>query len=90
MKLPKLTDEGERPETMCEVYDMIEQKGIAKGIEKGRKEGRKEGIHEGETLLASLINKLLSLGRNDDVAKVTTDQAFREKLYLQFGLKESV
>ena len=25
MTLPKLTNEGKRPETMCEVYDMIEQ-----------------------------------------------------------------
>ena len=58
--------------------------------EEGREEGRAEGRHEGETLFASLISKLLSLGRNDDIAKVATDQILREKLYLQFGLKKSV
>ena len=58
--------------------------------EEGREEGIKEGMHEGENLFASLISKLLSSGRNDDIAKVTTDRALREKLYLQFGLKESV
>ena len=58
--------------------------------EEGREEGRAEGRHEGETLFASLISKLLSLGRNDDIAKVATDQILREKLYHQFGLKKSV
>ena len=55
-----------------------------------KEEGRQEGRQEGENLLATLINKLISLGRNDDITKVTTDQAFRENLYIQFGLKKSM
>ena len=55
-----------------------------------KEEGRQEGRQEGENLLAALINKLISLGRNDDITKVTTDQAFRENLYIQFGLKKSM
>ena len=51
---------------------------------------KEEGRQEGENLLATLINKLISLGRNDDITKVTTDQAFRENLYIQFGLKKSL
>ena len=69
--------------------EMMEQS-REEGREEGRAEGRAEGRHEGETLFASLISKLLSLGRNDDIAKVATDQILREKLYLQFGLKKSV
>lgn len=56
--------------------------------EEGIKIGEQRGRQEGENLLAALINKLISLGRNDDITKVTTDQAFRENLYIQFGLKE--
>ena len=51
---------------------------------------KEEGRQEGENLLATLINKLISLGRNEDITKVTTDQAFRENLYIQFGLKKSM
>ena len=55
-----------------------------------KEEGRQEGRQEGENLLATLINKLISLGRNDDISKVTTDPAFRDSLYVQFGLKKSL
>ena len=48
---------------------------------------KEEGRKEGENLLATLINKLFLLGRNDDVLKVTNDPAFRDSLYIQFGLK---
>lgn len=51
-------------------------------------EGRQEGRQEGETMLASLINTLLSLRRNDDIPRATTDQTFRDSLYIQFGLKK--
>ena len=58
--------------------------------EEGIKIGEQRGRQEGENLLAALINKLISLGRNEDITKVTTDQAFRENLYIQFGLKKSM
>ncbi|MBR2834799.1 MAG: hypothetical protein IKE43_03680 [Coriobacteriales bacterium] len=48
------------------------------GEEKGRKEGRDE--------LARLINKLLSLGRSDDISHVTTDEAYRDALLKEFNL----
>ena len=57
-------------------------------LQQGRQEGRREGKQEGESMLASLINTLLSLGRNDDIPRVTTDPSFRENLYIQFGLKK--
>ena len=69
-----------------ETMQMFKEEGIKIGEQRGRQEGRQEG----ENLLATLINKLISLGRNDDITKVTTDQAFRENLYIQFGLKKSL
>ena len=59
-----------------------------------RKEGRAEGLEEGLekgcekglALLSNLINQLLSLGRNDEIARVTTDEAYRNTLLKEFNL----
>ena len=57
--------------------------------EEGRQEGLREGEKKGENLFASLVNKLLSSGRIEDVRKAADDVEFRERLYLQIGLKKS-
>ena len=56
-------------------------------MEKFKEEGRQEGLREGENLLAALSNKLLSLGKNEDAYRITTDVEYRNKLYVQYGLK---
>lgn len=48
---------------------------------------KEEGRKEGEGILAKLINKLLSLGKNDDAMKATTDAKYRESLYMRYGIK---
>ena len=48
---------------------------------------KEEGIQKGENLLATLINKLLSIGKSEDIPKVTTDVKYRKKLYAQYGIK---
>ncbi len=53
----------------------------------GKIEGKIEGRIEGENLLARLINKLLSVGKGNDIPKVTTDQKYRQELYDQYGIK---
>ena len=63
-----------------ETMQMFKEEGIREGMQKGRKEG--------ESLLAALINKLAELGRNDDIVRIANDTAFRESLYIQFGLKK--
>ena len=77
-----------------ETMQMFKEEGIKigeqRGEQRGIKIGEQRGRQEGENLLAALINKLVSLDRNDDITKVTTDQAFRENLYIQFGLKKSM
>lgn len=52
-----------------------------------KEKARQEGRQEVEGLLANLINKLLSVGKNDDALKVTTDVTYRNKLYAQYGIK---
>ncbi|MCR5702353.1 MAG: Rpn family recombination-promoting nuclease/putative transposase [Lachnospiraceae bacterium] len=73
-----LKNEGEVNYNMCLAFEQIEE------------DAREEGREEGENLLASLINKLLSSGRDKDISRVTTDVQYREKLYIQYGLKKSV
>ena len=48
---------------------------------------KEEGKKEGETLLGKLVLKLMSLGKNDDVVKVSSDVKYREKLYTLYGIK---
>ena len=55
-------------------------------LEEGRAEGRAEGNQEGQNKLGTLITKLISSGRNDDVAIAAADPAYREKLYQEFQM----
>lgn len=48
--------------------------------------GKEEGIEKGENKLASLISKLMELGRTDDVTKCATDEKYRDKLYAEFKI----
>ena len=51
-----------------------EQKGFARGIE------------EGEARKNALIDKLLADNRLDDLKRSTTDEAFCNELYKEYGL----
>ena len=51
-----------------------------------RAEGKAEGLAEGESRLAALMKKLLSLGRKEDLQKAATDQKYREILYTEFKI----
>ena len=59
------------PKTMCDVLDRIESKGKVEGM----------------NLLSDLINKLIGLGRNEDIQRVTTDAAYRDKLLAELIIK---
>ena len=54
-----------------------------------KEEGRQEGRQEGENLFAALIKKLTSLGKDEDIIKSADDSEFRERLYIQYGLKKN-
>ena len=65
-------------ESMCRSVEELVNKYETKGLEKGRAEGADR--------LGSLITKLLSQSRMDDVQKVSIDPAYREKLFKEFGI----
>ena len=56
------------------------------GREEGRIEGRLEGRVEGFELFALLVKRLLELGRSEDVARISVDPAYRDKLIAEFQL----
>lgn len=49
-------------------------------------QGRAEGRAEGEAKLAKLISSLVRENRNEDIAKASTDEEARKKLYKEFGI----
>ncbi len=52
--------------------------------EEGKAEGRVMGRSEAVNLITALIAKLIDLERNDDVARVVRDSAYRDKLLAEF------
>ena len=71
-------NEKGRVNRMCDVADRLVNSGIVKG--------REEGILKGESKMASLINKLMSEGRSDDVMLATEDEEARKRFYKEFGI----
>lgn len=55
--------------------------------EKTMRQMREEGRKEGEEFLAELIKMLMRDLRTEDLQKAVEDKKFREKLYLEYGLK---
>ena len=56
----------------------------AEGIEEGRAEGQAKGFD----LFGKLVNKLLSLGRNEDIQRAADDPEYRDQLLEEFKLSE--
>ena len=50
------------------------------------REERAEGIKEGEARATKLVKSLIDLGKMDDVSRVLTDKAYRDKLYIEYHL----
>jgi hypothetical protein len=59
---------------------------LNKGISQGRSQGISQGISQGENRLAQLINQLIADNRQEDIAKVTTDEAIRKEMYKKYGI----
>ena len=63
---------------MCEVLDRIEARGIAIGEARGEANG--------ENKMASLMDKLFTLGRFDDAQKAAKDEHYRADLFKEFQI----
>ena len=82
---------------MCEYLDRIisegeargEARGVAIGEARGVAIGEAKGETKGENRLAALINKLYLSGKKEEILRVSEDEAYREKLYIQYGLKQA-
>ena len=77
-------------EHMCNLSQVVlergEERGIKIGETRGIKLGRIEGKIEGENKLGNLISKLMTAGRNDDALKAASDEEARKKFYKEFGM----
>ena len=75
---------------MCNLSQVVlergEERGIKIGETRGIKLGKIEGKIEGENKLGNLISKLMTAGRNDDALKAASDEEARKKFYKEFGM----
>lgn len=55
---------------MCEVFDKVENRGIARG----------------EQRFATLVTKLLADGRTEDLQKAASDEKIRNKFYEEYSI----
>ena len=77
---------------MClKEYDEERAKRLFKqeGFEEGLVLGRQEGEKRGEKKFSSLMAKLLSVGKMDDMKRVIEDEEYRERLYMEYGITGS-
>ena len=63
-----------------------EQIGFTRGVEQGEAIGEARGEAIGEARNKALIDKLLADDRIDDLKRSTTDEAFCNRLYEEYGL----
>ena len=67
---------------MCEVLDIIENRGIEKGLEKGLEKGRQEGAD----MVSKLNELLLNEGNIDKLRRANTDKDYRYKLLREYNI----
>ena len=75
---------------MCEVLDIIENRGIEKGLEKGIEKGLEEGLvkgrQEGADMVSKLNELLLNEGNIDKLRRANTDKDYRYKLLKEYNI----
>ena len=82
---------------MCNLSDLVEERGIEKGDRQGYKRGYEQGLERGVkqgvkqgTDLVNRVNRLiLSLSQDrrfDDLARSASDPAYQEKLMKEYGI----
>lgn len=64
--------------TVCELFDQY--------VRQGRAEGRTEG----ENRFAKLVKQLMDGGRGEDLRRAVSDPSYREQLYAETGLAQTL
>ncbi len=77
-------------DVMCEALeelmkDELEAQ-LQKGKEIGQKMGKLQGQRQGTSRVNQLNQKLIALGRMDDMLKSVSDTVFQQKLFKEFHL----
>ena len=67
---------------MCEVLDIIENRGIEKGLEEGLEKGRQEGAD----MVSKLNELLLNEGDIDKLRRANTDKDYRYELLREYNI----
>ena len=80
-------------ELMKDELDAAREDGLRQGQELGLRQGRelgiKDGMRQGQERLDrvnSLTQHLIQANRTDDLLRSTTDEAYQEQLFEEFGL----
>ncbi len=92
--IPMSYELKEAAERMCNLSDLVEERGIEKGLERGIQQGLeqgvKQGIEQGIERGTDLVNRLiLSLSQDrrfDDLARSASDPAYQEELMKEYGI----
>ena len=72
---------------MCQALNEMMEDSRQDGLRIGEKRGEKIGEKKGEKKLAALIGKLMSDCRTEDLEKAVRSEAFRRKLYREYGMR---
>ncbi|MCC8066522.1 MAG: hypothetical protein LIO94_05400 [Clostridiales bacterium] len=80
--IPIQEEFGKELNLMCNLSDLIEEKGIQKGIS--------QGISQGIDSMAELVKKLLMEGRTEDALKASTDPLYRDLLFQQLNAENEL
>ena len=87
--------EGNRVEggrvNMCKALNEMTEDSRRDGLQAGRRDGirigEKRGERNGEQKFAALAGKLMADSRTKDLEKALNNEAFRRKLYREYGMK---
>ena len=72
--------------TMKDIITNCIERGIEQGMKQGLQEGIEQGTQQGVEKMNSLIKKLLEDHREDDIAKVTSDETYRNEMFKNYNL----
>lgn len=69
---------------MCNLSDLIEEKGMRRGMQQGIEQGMQQGIE----VMARLSAKLAEDGRITEISRAATDNDYFEQLLKEYGIGE--
>ena len=59
---------------------------MSRAVEEFGKRCEAKGLEKGADRMASLVSVLLKAGRTEDLQKASSDTAYREQLFKEFGI----